>query len=101
MPRKRTTRLPPTGAVMKLLPPVDSFAAKIAKKYCVKLDDLLKVYSNGARRRNLCRARHELWVVTMDTLGLSYPDTGYMFGVDHTSVMSARKEYESRPNHLK
>lgn len=85
---------------MKLLPPVDAFAAKIAKKYCVRVEDLLKVYTNGSRRQNLCRARHELWVVTMDTLGLSYPDTGYMFGVDHTSVIAARKEYEARPNRL-
>jgi chromosomal replication initiation ATPase DnaA len=100
MPRKTATSLPPPGAVMKLLPPVDAFAVKIARKYSVKLDDLLRVYSNGARRRNLMHARHELWVVTMDTLGLSYPDTGYMFGVDHTSIISARKEYEGRPRTL-
>jgi chromosomal replication initiation ATPase DnaA len=85
---------------MKLLPPVDAFAVRIARKYCVKVDDLLRVYTNGARGRNLMHARHELWVVTMNTLGLSYTDTGFMFGVDHTSVIDARKEYESRPGRL-
>jgi chromosomal replication initiation ATPase DnaA len=97
MPRKTTTSLPPLGAVMKLPPPIDAFAEKIAKKYFVRSEDLRRVYRNGARRKNLMLARHELWVVTMDTFDLSYPDTGYLFGVDHTSVMSARKEYESRP----
>jgi chromosomal replication initiation ATPase DnaA len=100
MPRKRTTKLPPPGAIMPLLPPVDNFAEMVARKYCVKVNDLLKVYTNGARRRNLMYARHELWIVTMDTLGLSYTDTGWMFGVNHTSVIGARKEYESRPGRL-
>jgi chromosomal replication initiation ATPase DnaA len=100
MPRKTATKLPPVGAVMKLPPPIDAFAEKIAKKYFVRMEDLLRVYKNGSRRRNVCRARHELWVVTMDTFDLSYPDVGYLFGVDHTSVIAARKEYESRPGRL-
>ncbi len=85
---------------MQVPEPVRALAEKVARKYCLKVDDLLKVYANGARRHNLKLARHELWVVTMDTLALSYPDTGYMFGIDHTSVIAARKEYESRPTRL-
>jgi chromosomal replication initiation ATPase DnaA len=94
MTRKTTSKLPPIGSIIKLPSPIDTFAENIARKYFVSVDDLLRVY--GSRRQSICRARHELWVVTMDTFDLSYPDTGYLFGVDPSSVRAAREEYESR-----
>jgi chromosomal replication initiation ATPase DnaA len=97
MPRKAKTKLPPVNAVMQVPAPIRELAEKIARKYMLRTDDLLRVYKNGVRRKQLNLARHELWVVTQNTLDLSYPETGYMFGVDHTSVMAAQKEYESRP----
>ena len=39
--------------------------------------------------RTLTTLRHEVWCVVHDTLGLSYPKTGQLFEVDHTSILHA------------
>jgi hypothetical protein len=44
----------------------------------------------GRSRYPRCvRARHRWWTVVKWSLALSYPETGALFGVDHTTVMNA------------
>jgi chromosomal replication initiation ATPase DnaA len=72
---------------------VRAFVVSVARKYAVRTEDIL----GKCRRRQVVRARNEAMTVVQDTLDLTYPDTGHLFGVNYTSVMDARKEYESRP----
>jgi hypothetical protein len=42
-----------------------------------------------SRYRTRVRARHRWWAVVKWTLALSYPETGAIFGVDHSSIINA------------
>jgi len=68
---------------------VQSFAMSVAKKHGVSVAELL----GRGRTASIARARRELYAVTKDTLGLSYPETGALFGRDHTTIMHACSEY--------
>jgi hypothetical protein len=61
-------------------------AVSVARRYGVLCaDDLL----GRSRQPTVVAARHELWRLTKDSWGLSYPETAAIFGVDHTSVLYA------------
>jgi hypothetical protein len=72
------------------------FAVRIADRYGVLLTEVLFGKRVPRPTQNVAHARHELWTVTMDTFGYSYPETGALFGFDHTTIMSGRQEYEAR-----
>lgn len=62
-----------------------AFACRLAEKHGWTLAAVL-----GRRRsRALAAVRRELWTVVRDTFGLSLPDTGRLFRVDHTSILYA------------
>lgn len=87
----------PNERVILLPEPVRKLAVKLADKYLVTLEEVL--FGTPSRRRtskSIAHARHELWTTTMLNYELSYPYTGKMFGVNYTSVMRGRKEYEAR-----
>lgn len=60
-------------------------AERTAAEYRVSLKDVLSC----ARHRNASKARRHLWTLIRDSLDLSYPEIGSLFGVDHTSVLNA------------
>ena len=62
-----------------------------AKRHGATLDDVL----GRDRRPRLVAARHACWFVLYDhaTLRFSFPDIGELWGVDHTTVMSAVHRY--------
>lgn len=69
-------------------------ALMFARSYCVThgatLGEVIDGDDTGRERgARVVRARHRLWTVLLDTLGLSYPDCAALFEVDHTTVMHA------------
>jgi hypothetical protein len=78
--------------IAALPPGVMAFASQVARKHGYEVGRVL----GRGRDPALCRARHELWSVVKSTLGLSYPATAALFGVDHSSVMHAERAYLTR-----
>jgi hypothetical protein len=74
-------------------------ALMFARGYCFSQGAPLSEVIGESRSAHVARARHRLWTVLLDTLGLSYPACAAIFEVDHTTVMSAvrkrRAELES------
>ena len=52
--------------------------------------------ASRSRLATTVRARHRWWAATKWSLGLSYPETGALFGVDHTTVMAAVRKVETQ-----
>ena len=72
--------------------PVADEARRIAKRYLLPVGHVV----GRVRHRRAVQARHELWTVTLDTLDLSYPDAGRMFGVDHTTIIHGVRRHRER-----
>lgn len=99
---KWTTIEGPDGRSLLLPEPVRKLAAKLADRYLVDLQDVLFGRRIGRRpSKSISYARHELWTRTKSKYHLSYPETAKLFGVNHTSIMDGRKEYESRAARLR
>jgi chromosomal replication initiation ATPase DnaA len=47
-----------------------------------------------SRLASVVRARHDLWAMCRWSLGMSYGELGALFGVDHTTVVSAVRKCE-------
>jgi chromosomal replication initiation ATPase DnaA len=62
-------------------------ARTIAENCGVTLDEML----GRGRYKSMCEARHELWRLTRERFGYSYPQVAKLYGVDHTTVMAALK----------
>lgn len=67
-------------------------ALTFARQYCASQGATLDMVTSQDRLEYVVRARHRLWTVLLDTLGLSYPACAALFEVDHTTVMSAVKK---------
>lgn len=64
----------------------------LAREYGVTTGDVL----SRARTRTVVKCRHHMWRLLRDTLDLSYPEIGRIWGVDHTSVMTAVRNLRDR-----
>lgn len=60
----------------------------VARQHRVPLSELL----GRSRSPRTVRARHAMWLTVKERLRLSYPETGNLFGVDHTSVLHAARK---------
>lgn len=49
-----------------------------------------------ARHASIATARHAVWTLVRRRFGLSYPEIGELFGVDHTTVMAGVKKAQPR-----
>ena len=61
------------------------FCERVARSHATSIEQV----AGGLRYKNIVAARHEMIAVVHDTLGLSLPQTGILFGMDHTSVLHA------------
>jgi chromosomal replication initiation ATPase DnaA len=68
------------------------WAGRVCRSLGVELDDVLGM----SRSQSLVRARHELWSLVADTLALSTPEMGALFNVDHSTIISAVRNYRAR-----
>jgi chromosomal replication initiation ATPase DnaA len=49
-----------------------------------------------ARHASITVARHAVWTIIRSRFGLSYPEIGELFGVDHATVMHGVKKARPR-----
>lgn len=71
---------------------LEGLAIRIAEEHGVDVMDVL----NDRRYKSISIARQHLAAIIRWTLGLSYPEIGYILGVDHTTVMYAEIAHGSR-----
>lgn len=64
-------------------------ALTFARTFCLSEGASLIEVIGRSREPRIVRARHHLWAVLFDTLGLGYAEHGRLFEVDHTTVMHA------------
>jgi chromosomal replication initiation ATPase DnaA len=76
-----------------LPPTVRALGERIAREHGKTFAAL--VSGTGTRSKTIALARHRWIAITKWTLGLSYPEAGRMFGLDHTTVISACKKIEA------
>lgn len=104
MPREAApARPPPTSRraydrKLASLPDVEARLQQLgaldwSRRFCEERGiDLGEVTARG-RSRSVVRVRHALWSILRDTLDLSLPEVGRIFGVDHTTVLAAVRKY--------
>lgn len=68
----------------------------IAKGYGVTVEDV----TSTRRHRNTAHARHACWA-WLRRKGYSLPEIGRLWGVDHTSVMTAVKKHAAKIDKLR
>lgn len=59
-------------------------ARAVAKEHHLSLDELL-----APRFLRAKRARHQLWKRIREAYGCSFPELGWLFEVDHSTVLQA------------
>ncbi|HSY22337.1 MAG TPA: helix-turn-helix domain-containing protein [Polyangiaceae bacterium] len=71
-----------------------NLATRVAADHHVALADLL----GPCRLRGVVAARGHFWALLRDTLVMSYPEIGALFGADHTTVIYAVKRRQAEIN---
>jgi hypothetical protein len=66
-------------------------AMAIARRHSVTFDDI----AGRSRAKRTVKARHEVWA-WLYGLGFSYPECGYLWGVDASTVLAALRKVPRR-----
>lgn len=72
---------------------LDRFVEKIAHEHGVTVHQIMVAKSD--RHPAASRARFHAWAVVKWSTGLSFPEIGAFFGVDHTSVLAGVRRWEA------
>ncbi len=68
----------------------------LVREVCAAHHVTLGQVCGRARHMSIAQARHAVWTIVRIRFGLSYPEIGELFGVDHTTVMQGVRKARPR-----
>lgn len=83
-----------SGAVIYALRDRDML--DVVREVCAANHVTIGQVCGRARHASIATARHAVWTIIRSRFGLSYPEIGELFGVDHTTVMAGIRKAKPR-----